>query len=408
MKKLSKFLSILLAASALLSLAACSHKDPVYVQSVGTLTGTAALDPGDRFAGMVVAENASEIQKDPEKRIADLKVKPGDSVKKGDPLFSYDTDELELILNKQTLELEQLNATIENYRDQIQELENDRANASSSQQLSYTVEIQSAQISLKEAELAQKAKQEEIEASQNLLQNAVVTAPAAGRIQAVNEKSTDQNGNSLPFIVIQQSDSFLVKATVSELQKNALAEGQQMKVCSRTNPEEFWTGVISKIDLQNPQQEQSGGMFGGGNSAEYQSSKYTFYVTLDSRDGLILGQHVYLTALTEDAQKQVMQLSAAFLVPGEEGNFFVWADKNGKLEKRSVAVGDYDASTDSYVILGGLSGEDYIAFPDEEHCASGVPTTKKASSAQSESVPENELSQENAENITPDNGILMP
>lgn len=83
-------------------------------------------------------------------------------MKTGDQLFSYDTEQLQLNLDKQKLEQEQLEATIENYKDQISELENQRANAGSSQQLAYTVQIQTMQVDLKEAELNLEAKKTDV------------------------------------------------------------------------------------------------------------------------------------------------------------------------------------------------------------------------------------------------------
>ena len=38
----------------------------------------------------------------------------------------------------------------------------------------------------------------------------------------------------------------------------------------------------------------------------------------------------------------------------------------------------YDGMNDVYEILSGLSESDYVAFPDEEVCVQGAPTTKTA------------------------------
>ena len=49
-----------------------------------------------------------------------------------------------------------------------------------------------------------------------------------------------------------------------------------------------------------------------------------------------------------------------------DSNPFVWAqDSRGRLEKRSVTLGEYDEMMDTYVVEKGLTPEDYIAFPDE-------------------------------------------
>ena len=49
----------------LLVLTGCSGgQNAVYVQSVAELSGFGGIAPGDRFAGMVVSENVTEIEKD--------------------------------------------------------------------------------------------------------------------------------------------------------------------------------------------------------------------------------------------------------------------------------------------------------------------------------------------------------
>ena len=105
------------------------------------------------------------------------------------------------------------------------------------------------------------------------------------------------------------------------------------------------------------------------------SSKYPFYVELDSSEGLLLGQHVYLELDSGEEETSGLSVSAAFIAYDEEGNAYVWAEKNGKLEKRTVVVGEYNFMTDTIEVLEGLTEEDYIAFPDETVCVAGAPTT---------------------------------
>ena len=79
----------------------------MYVQQVSSLTG---ISSQDRFTGLVVSENLTEIKKDSDKNVAELLVKEGQDVQEGDPLFSYDTDQLQLNADKLDLEREQLSA----------------------------------------------------------------------------------------------------------------------------------------------------------------------------------------------------------------------------------------------------------------------------------------------------------
>ena len=375
--KRKKWLCLAMAVCMVMTFAACGSKEgAVYVQSVADLANLGGIAPGDRFAGIVVSENVAEIQKDGERTIAELLVKEGDDVKEGEALFSYDTEELQLTLDKQRLELEQLKATIENYKEQIMDLERVRDRVGTADKLQYTIEIQSTQVDLKEAELNVKTKEAEVTKSENILANATVVSPVTGRVQAISENGTDNYGNPLPYITIQQSGSYRIKGTLGELQRGGIMEGSRITVMSRTDASVTWSGTVTLVDYENPSQGNDYDMYYGNSSNEMtSSSKYPFYVELDSTEGLILGQHVYMELETEEGVTSGPSISSAFVCFEEDGSAYVWAEKRGKLEKRTVTVGEYNFMNDTYEITGGLTEEDFIAFPDYELCVEGAPTT---------------------------------
>ena len=377
----SKWLCVMLAA-LMLVLSGCGEDSAaVYVQSVAELSNIGGIAPGDRFAGIVVSENVAQIQKDGDRRIAELAVKEGDDVQEGDLLFSYDTEELQLMLDKQKLELEQLKASIENYKSQITELEKDRNRVGTADKLQYTIQIQSTQVDLKEAELNLKAKEAEVTRSEEILENAAVTSPVTGRVQSINESGTDNYGNPQAYISIQQSGSYRVKGMLGELQRGGIMEGSQLRICSRTDENQTWKGTVTLVDYENPSQGNNNDYYYMGAADEMtSSSKYPFYVELESTDGLILGQHVYLELDVEEGQTQGIPLSMAFVCYDEEGNPYVWAENRRKLEKRMIVLGEMNDMMGTVDVLEGLSQEDYVAFPDEELCHVGAATTHSAAS----------------------------
>ena len=372
-----KGMSLLLALCLALTLGACGSKEgAVYVQSVADLANLGGIAPGDRFAGIVVSENVAEIQKDPDKTISELLVRAGDDVTEGQTLFSYDTDQLQLTLDKQRLELEQLQATIENYKVQIEELEKDRDRASSGNKLEYTVQIQSMQVDLKEAELNLAAKETAVAQSEAILENATVVSPVTGRVQSINESGMDNYGNAVAYITIQQSGSYRVKGTINELQRGGIMEGTRVKIVSRTDENVYWLGTVTLVDYENPTQGNDNSYYYGYSTDEMtSSSKYPFYVELDSTEGLILGQHVYMEVDAGEEESSGVAVSSAFICYDEDGSTYVWAENRGKLEKRTVTIGEYNFMLDTMEILEGLTEEDYIAFPDGELCVEGAPTT---------------------------------
>ena len=375
---MKRWMTLSLALIMALTMAACGQaENAVFVQKVADLMPLGGIAPGDRFAGIVVSENITEIRKDDQMVVDELLVKEGDDVTEGQELFTYDTQQMQLSLDKQRLELEQMEATIENYKQQIKELERERNNASGNK-LEYTVQIQTLEVDLKEAEINIKAKTNAVAQAEALLENAVVYSPVSGRVQSISESGMDNYGNPTAYITIQQTGAYRIKGTINELQRGSIMEGTRLQVLSRTDGS-IWAGTVTLVDYESPTQDNSNEMYYGVASDEMtSSSKYSFYVELDGTEGLILGQHVYLQ-LENQSEETVtgVSIGSAFVCFDEnDGSTYVWAENNGKLQKRSVELGEYNMMNDTYAVISGLTEEDYIAFPDMELCVEGAPTTR--------------------------------
>ena len=374
MKKV--FLIVVLILSMVLS--GCgSSGGGVYVQPVEVLASLGGIAPGDHFLGLVVSEHVTEIKKDSDKAVKELFVKEGDDVKEGQELFSYDTEELQLNLDRKNLELEQLKASIETYKSQIRQLEQERAGVSGSERMRYTLEIQSTQVDLKEAELKIKSHEQAVTDAAALLENSTVVSPIDGRVQNINESGTNNYGEPAPYITIQQIGSYRVKGVLGELQRGGIMEGDRVTLVSRTKEDDTWSGTVALVDYENPSQGSDMDRYYGMATDEMTaSSKYPFYVDLDSTEGLMLGQHLYVRKEAEEGQSAGIQVGSAFVCYEEDGSAYVWAENRGKLEKRAVTLGEYNPMTDAQEILSGISLEDYIAFPDEQ-CREGAATTRE-------------------------------
>ena len=373
---MKKRMAFLLAACLMLS--GCgSSANAVYVQSVEVLSNMSGIAPGDHFLGLVVSEHVTEIKKDSDKAVKELLVKEGDDVKKDQELFSYDTDELQLNYDKKVLELEQLKASIESYKSQITQLQNERAGVTGSEKLRYTLEIQSTQLDMKEAELKIKTQEKAVEQAKALLENSTVLSPVDGRVQDINESGTNNMGEPAAYITIQEVGSYRVKGVLGELQRGGIQEGNRVKLVSRTDESEIWTGTVALVDYENPTQGSDMDRYYGMSTDEMTaSSKYPFYVDLDNTEGLMLGQHLYIRLETEEGEAAGIPISSAFICYAEDGSPFVWAEHKGKLEKRTVTLGEYNPMTDAQEILSGVTMEDHLAFP-EETCQEGAPTTRE-------------------------------
>lgn len=361
--------AFILALAMLLGVAAgCGESNgEASVQSVSMICGLGSAGLTDRFAGVVSALGETNIKKDDSMAIGEIKVKVGDAVKEGDVLFTYDMSKLQLDLETAQLDLESLKSQLadkEAEKKQAEDALNDAEDDAARRELlldirQYNVDIQSTNRSITE-------KSREVEKLQSNLKNSDVKSEVAGEVKSVNPNGgTDDRGNALPLISIVQTGGFRVKGYVNENNAAVLNEGAQVIIRSRVS-DQTWKGTISSIDWNNPAQSSNNYNYDSGSSDTGNSSKYPFYVELSSSDGLLLGQHVYIEPdLGQDAQSTGIQLPASFINDADSSPW-VWAQSSsGKLEKRSLTLGDYNAELDTYVVTDGLTAADYIAYPDD-------------------------------------------
>ena len=368
MKKSMKLTALLLALTMVLSLAACGAQEQgeASVQSVAMICGLGSTGLAERFSGVVSARSETELKKDDNKAIGEILVAEGDNVKAGQLLFTYDAEQGQLTLEKARLELEQLKAALASKEAELEKLKKEEEKASEANKLSYTLAIQECETAIREANYNISLKEKEVARTEASLENMEIVSPVDGKIIELHEEEGyDNYGNPLCFMKVMETGSYRVKGTINENNVNSLYEGTPVLVRSRLDDETVWTGFISMIDWENPERNNNNYYYDGSDEAAA-SSNYPFYVELDSADGLLLGQHVYIEPDYGTEQSSDALMLPSFYLMDAEGSPKVWAENaKGKLEKRSVTLGEYSEETDCWEILSGLTAEDYIAFPED-------------------------------------------
>lgn len=347
----------------------------VAVQAVSILTG-ASNTQENRFAGVVVSQKTVKLQKEANRTIKKVYVEVGQAVKTGDKLFEYSTDDVSAKIEQENLEVEKLQNSITNSQKQIDTMNAEKAANPGGDFSSYNLEIQTYENEIKQTQYNIKLKQSEIANLKKSLQNVVIKSEIDGIVQSINDPE-NSNGNETidygsgssqdnSYMTIMQTGQYRIKGTVNEQNMFSIMPGERVLIHSRVDENVVWTGTIENIDTSNPESNsnQYGYMVGGDDSNK--SSKYPFYITLDSMDGLMMGQHVYIEKdIGQEEKKEGLWLSSYYIVE-ENGESFVWAaNKKDKLEKRKIKIGEKDEELGEYQILEGLTNEDYIAIPQE-------------------------------------------
>ena len=375
MRKKTKALVCLAAVCLLLTAAflGCAEKTEktVSVQSVAMLMDV-QTGQISRYGGVVVSQNEKTIKRDETKTIQEILVKEGDLVEEGQILVTYDQEDMKLTIQKAELELEQLRNSITTYGEQIAQLEKEKAKAPASEQLSYTVQIQELALDRKEAEYNVTVKEAELQHMRDELSSNEVLSPVTGRIQSLNpDGGTGANGEPLPLITIVESGTFRVKGQINELNRGELFEGTNVIVRSRADETQYWTGVITVINWNDPEASNQNNMYDGpvisDEASLTASSNYPFYVELDSVEGLLLGQHVFIEPDygQEDMNGEIW-IEDGYLNEDAEGTFVWAASARSLLEKRYVTAGEHDDDLGKTLVTEGLALADYIAWPHRD------------------------------------------
>ena len=339
-----------------------TNKQVVYVEQVGDLVNSGA-DYGriERFSGIVETQKQVEVNPAPDRPIKELLVAEGQNVSAGTILFKYDVEKEIEKLAKLQIELERIDNTIQNKKNEMAELEKEKKTVSGDAQLDYTMQIQSAQTELKQNEYERKAKDIEITKLKSTMENSEVVSEINGVVKQINK---DHAESSAPFLTLISVGEYRIKGKINEQNMGVLSTGQKVLVHSRTDEDAVWTGTVSEIDTKKPVNK---GMEDSGSEAEQQSSSYPFYVNLDGSAGLMLGQHVYIEPdFGQQKKRKGVWLDEGYIIK-DGGQAYVWADNGqGKLEKKKIKLGRHDKETFQYEITGGLHMEDKVTFPNPE------------------------------------------
>ena len=365
------------------------EKRSVYVTDIATLMGRSST-VADRYAGVVEPQSTVSVQLESGRRVSEVKVKEGDTVKQGQLLFEYDLSSIERSLQTAQLDLERLQSDAINYQNSIASLEKEKKKAKAENQLSYTIEIETNRMNLKKNEYDQKSKQAEIERLTNATTNTEVRSDIDGIIQKIDtskistgeEDDTisssleesyggydDGSGNNNAFITILSTGAYRVKGKVNELNRDQIIPGEPVIIRSRVDEDVTWRGTMGYIDTQSDNSNNTDSMYGGyGTDTQTSSTTYPFYVELNSSEGLMLGQHVYIEMdIGQDTQKEGLWLLEDYIADADTEEPFVWmAGSGNKLVKQKITVGEYDPYQMQYEILDGVTEDDYIAFPTDQ------------------------------------------
>lgn len=376
-----------------------------YVTEISQITGDVA-GIANRYAGVVEPQKTEEVELENGRKVKTVKVKTGEEVKQGQLLFEYDLTSIQEDLEETQLDLDRLKNEAASLSEQIATLEKEKKQAEKDDQLSYTIEIETNKMNLKKNEYSQKSKQAEITKLQNTMGNTEVRSPIDGVIQKIDttKLTTDDSGmddmdqdmsysdtgmtgesSQNAFITILSTGAYRIKGTVNEMNVESIIEGEPVIIRSRVDENQVWKGTMGSVDRESANSQSSSnawGMMDASGDSQTSSTTYPFYVELQSSEGLMLGQHVYIEPDEgQEEKKEGLWISEFYIVDADTNSPYVWAaDKDKRLVKKSVILGQYDETLGEYEIVEGLTKKDCIAYPSQLY-EEGMKTTTNSAAA---------------------------
>ncbi|MGG0237401.1 efflux RND transporter periplasmic adaptor subunit [Bacillus rhizoplanae] len=323
-------------------------------------------------SGQVKPGNIESFYADMTKgKVKDIAVKEGQEVKKGDKLFSYDNEEINLQMQQAEIDQEMASMRYDQGQKKIDSLKQDIKKAKDSGAEKAVIESLESQLS--DLEMTQKAATlekekgnlhiEELKKKQGEL---TVYSNFAGVVQKLDKDATQgstqaMGGQGKPFLQIASKDPFQVQGTLTELQKSQIQKDQTVTVTAKAAPKKKWTGKITEVS-EYPTSADVNAQAMAGAEAGQNMSYYTYKATLDSQDGLSPGYHVSLQVNLEN--RKMIAVPRKSIVE-EKDDAFVYVEDKGKLRKQMVKKGSSDG--DWVEVLEGVTvGQKVVENPSDK------------------------------------------
>lgn len=207
----------------------------------------------------------------------------------------------------------------------------------------------------------------EISKLEKKVQNEVIYSKLDGTVGSVGDPVTGASDNGY-FMTIKSAEGYYVKGTVSELLLDQVQEGTRLNCSGSTGMFEAEVMDVSDYPVS------ANSYMGNGNP---NVSYYTYSASiLDQGEGtaeVSEGDWLSVTLQNQTDSSQTIVLDKAF-VRMENGAYYVFKDENGVLKKQQLTVGGSVNGGSSVLIKGGLTREDWIAFPYGDAIQEGAKT----------------------------------
>jgi RND family efflux transporter MFP subunit len=282
-------------------------------------------------SGLVHADQYSALTFPSGGKIASVRVKAGDKVKKGQVIASLDLISLNAVYQQALNNRRSTQATVDSVHDQVKD--------------SSSTETFAQKATRTAAEVANDNAWDTVRAAQENLNNAISYAPFDGFVDTVNPSSPGINvmPGAANYTIVNP-DTVYFDAEVTELDLPNLALSQQVKVKLDAYPDQDFNGIVESIGMVAFTSST------GGNAYHVRVS---FPGNEEQKIKVGMGGDAEIIYNTISETLKV----PAFAVVSEPSNY-VWIIEKNRVKKVNVEIGQ--SSIDETEIKSGLSGGETV------------------------------------------------
>lgn len=324
------------------------------------------------ISGQVVPGKVETIYLDPSKgKVKEIYVKEGQEVEKGQKLFTYENDDLNLQLKQASIDKKITMLNYNQVNDKIKALKKEKKAASDNSSLESQLEDLENQRRTIELEMEKNQLQEE--ELQSKLNQLTIHSPINGYVKNLHQDLEESTGitdegtssetmglQGTPIMNIVSKEPFQIQGTLSELQKAQIQANQPIKVTANAVPNKSWNGKIVEVsEFPAATNSGTGQLSGEAGQSTSNLSYYTFKAKLHSQEGLSPGYHVAIQVVL--SSKKVLTVPQNS-VQEKDGSTYVYVVSKGKVQKRNITTG---ISTGEWteVVDGLKEGEKVVKNP---------------------------------------------
>lgn len=288
-----------------------------------------SVDQTQQYTANVEAFNANNISPATPNRIKTITVDVGDKVRAGQVLATMD--------NSSAAQLKvALDQVERDYNRAVKLLEIGSGTQATVDQLKAQLDAQRTQY-------------------RNVMDNTVLTAPVSGIVTARNYDPGDVTGQMPILTVGQITPSVKLVISITEQDRSAVTQGEEVTILFDALPDQPRTGRISRIYP----------------AVDPATRTFQAEVQVDNRDMQLFPGMFARVTLNHGAKEHVVVPDRAVVKQAGSGNKYVYVYKNGKVSYNKVELGRrLDAA---YEVISGVADGDTVVISGQTRLADGVP-----------------------------------